>query len=176
MSRIYFAFSPVIDLVKIGRANNVAKRLTAIRTGCPYRLNLISVSPGGAVEEARLHGAFRKWCKGGEWFLAVRGVLEAAEALNDHDMLAEELARLPINRRRYMEIDMSKTTPLERAVDKAGGQSAFARLHGVSQPTVWAWVRQGKPLPAEYVLATERELGISRHDLRPDLYPRESAA
>lgn len=71
---------------------------------------------------------------------------------------------------------MSKQSPLERAVEKAGGQSAFARLHGVSQPTVWAWVRQAKPLPAEHVLRTEAECGISRHDLRPDIYPRESAA
>jgi DNA-binding transcriptional regulator YdaS (Cro superfamily) len=66
--------------------------------------------------------------------------------------------------------------PLERAVDLVGGQSAFARLHGVSQPTVWAWLKQRKPLPAEYVLRTESETGISRHDLRPDLYPREQAA
>ena len=61
-------------------------------------------------------------------------------------------------------------------MELAGGQSAFARLHGVSQPTVWAWLKQGKPLPAECVLATERETGISRHDLRPDLYPRDEAA
>lgn len=71
---------------------------------------------------------------------------------------------------------MSKKTPLERAVDKVGGQSAFARLHGVSQPTVWAWIKQGKPLPAEYVLLTEKETGISRHELRGDLYPREDQA
>jgi len=65
---------------------------------------------------------------------------------------------------------------LERAVEKAGGQSAFSRMHGVSQPTVWAWLNQGKPLPAEFVLETERQTGISRHDLRPDIYPREDAA
>jgi DNA-binding transcriptional regulator YdaS (Cro superfamily) len=70
---------------------------------------------------------------------------------------------------------MAKTA-LEIAVEKVGGQSAFARLHSVSQPTVWAWLRNGKPLPAEYVLTTERETGVSRHDLRPDLYPREDAA
>ena len=67
-------------------------------------------------------------------------------------------------------------TALERAVRKSGGQSAFARLHGVSQPTVWAWLKQGKPLPAELVLKTEAATGISRHDLRPDLYPREQSA
>ena len=68
------------------------------------------------------------------------------------------------------------TNPLARAVDLAGGQSAFARLHGVSQPTVWAWLKHGKRLPAEFVLATERETGVSKHDLRPDLYPREAPA
>jgi DNA-binding transcriptional regulator YdaS (Cro superfamily) len=65
---------------------------------------------------------------------------------------------------------------LERAVEKAGGQSAFARLHSVSQPTVWAWINSTKRLPAEFVLETERQTGVSRHDLRPDIYPREDAA
>lgn len=49
-------------------------------------------------------------------------------------------------------------------------------MHGVSQPTVWAWLNQNKPLPAEFVLKTEAETGISRHELRPDIYPREDAA
>jgi DNA-binding transcriptional regulator YdaS (Cro superfamily) len=66
---------------------------------------------------------------------------------------------------------MAKTA-LERAVTKLGGQSGFARFHGVSQPTVWAWIKQGKPIPAEMVLRTEAATGISRHDLRPDIYPR----
>ncbi len=67
-------------------------------------------------------------------------------------------------------------TALTRAVNKTGGQSAFARLHGVSQPTVWAWLKQGKSLPAEFVLKTEEATGISRHELRPDIYPVEDAA
>jgi DNA-binding transcriptional regulator YdaS (Cro superfamily) len=52
----------------------------------------------------------------------------------------------------------------------------MGRLLGVSQPTVWAWLRKGKPLPAEYVLKVEAATGISRHQLRPDLYPPEEAA
>lgn len=65
---------------------------------------------------------------------------------------------------------------LERAVAEVGSQSAFARFVGVSQPTVWAWLNDGKLLPAEYVLKVEAETGVSRHDLRPDIYPREDAA
>jgi len=65
---------------------------------------------------------------------------------------------------------------LARAVEKVGSQSAFAKLLGVSQPSVWAWLKYDKPLPAEFVLKTETETGISRHELRPDLYPREDEA
>lgn len=64
-------------------------------------------------------------------------------------------------------------TALQRAVAKAGGQSALARMCGVSQPSVWAWLARGKKLPGEYVLLVERETGVSRHELRPDLYPIE---
>lgn len=35
-------------------------------------------------------------------------------------------------------------------------------------------ISQWKRVPAERVLDVERVTGISRHDLRPDLYPRES--
>lgn len=36
-------------------------------------------------------------------------------------------------------------------------------------------VGQWKRVPAERVLHVERVTGVSRHDLRPDLYPREAA-
>lgn len=66
---------------------------------------------------------------------------------------------------------------LKLALEKAGSQSALARICGVTQPTVWGWLNAGrKILPGEYVLSVERETGVSRHDLRPDLYPREDAA
>jgi DNA-binding transcriptional regulator YdaS (Cro superfamily) len=54
-----------------------------------------------------------------------------------------------------------------------GNQSKFAAAIGTSQQNISNWVRDGKSLPAEFVLPTERETGVSRHDLRPDLYPRE---
>ena len=65
---------------------------------------------------------------------------------------------------------------LKRAVEILGGQSAMARLLGLAQTSVWAWLRKGKLLPPEHVLAVEEATGISRHDLRPDIYPREASA
>lgn len=54
-------------------------------------------------------------------------------------------------------------------------QSRFAAAIGTSQQLVSYWLKNGKPLPAEFVLETEKVTGISRHDLRPDLYPREES-
>lgn len=65
------------------------------------------------------------------------------------------------------------TEALIAAVSIAGGQSAFARLVGVSQTSVWRWIENRKLLPAEHVLCAEHGTGVSRHDLRPDLYPRD---
>lgn len=56
-------------------------------------------------------------------------------------------------------------------------QSELARICGVAQPTVWGWVNKGRGIiPAEYVLAVERATGISRTELRPDLYPVADSA
>jgi DNA-binding transcriptional regulator YdaS (Cro superfamily) len=49
----------------------------------------------------------------------------------------------------------------------------MARLCGVTQPAVWKWMNERKVLPAEHVRAVEAATGISRGQLRPDLYPPE---
>lgn len=72
---------------------------------------------------------------------------------------------------------MSKNpTPFEAlktAVERAGSQAELARLCGVTQPAVWKWVQSSKRVPAEFVLAVEAATGVSIHDLRPDIYPRD---
>lgn len=55
--------------------------------------------------------------------------------------------------------------------DAAGSDSQMARDLGVAQPKVWRWINQSKQLPSEFVLAAERIYGVSRHWLRPDIYP-----
>lgn len=64
---------------------------------------------------------------------------------------------------------------LKAAVAKAdGNQSRFAREIGTSQQLVSYWLNNGKALPGEFVLPAERAGFGSRHDIRPDLYPREN--
>lgn len=66
---------------------------------------------------------------------------------------------------------MSKEA-LKKAIEKAGGQTALAEAIGKTQGHVSNWLRRDK-VPPEMVLPIEGATGISRHDLRPDLYPRE---
>ncbi len=52
----------------------------------------------------------------------------------------------------------------------------MGRLLGLSQAAVSKWVRLGHALPAEHVLKVEEATGLSRHALRPDIYPVEAAS
>ncbi|WP_349256594.1 YdaS family helix-turn-helix protein [Allosphingosinicella sp.] len=62
-----------------------------------------------------------------------------------------------------------------RCVAAARSQSAFERATGAKQQKVSYWLRKKMLLPGEYVLAAESAYGVSRHDLRPDLYPLPAA-
>lgn len=63
---------------------------------------------------------------------------------------------------------MNKTA-IETAVAIAGSQSELARRIGVRQGYIWKWLRSGK-VPAERVLAIEAATGVSRNQLRPDVF------
>ncbi len=56
---------------------------------------------------------------------------------------------------------------LEKAIGSVGGVRALARSLGISQPAISSWKR----VPADRVLSVEATTGISRSDLRPDIYP-----
>jgi len=63
-----------------------------------------------------------------------------------------------------------KKSAAEKAAEKVGGQSALARLLGCTPQAVQRMCATGR-IPAERVLAIEEATGVSRHALRPDLYP-----
>lgn len=65
---------------------------------------------------------------------------------------------------------------LEKACEKVGGQLPLAKKINTSQSQVWYWLTRSKNgVAAEYVLPIEEATGISRHALRPDLYPEQRA-
>lgn len=66
------------------------------------------------------------------------------------------------------------TSAFEKAIDLVGSQSEMARRLGKKQGHVWKWRRDG--VPAEYVIRVETATNgaVSRHELRPDIYPLEN--
>lgn len=76
-----------------------------------------------------------------------------------------------------MGIEDRLDSPLANAVRAAGGQSRFARLIGRSQPYVHGLLRDGKELPPkEAKLVDAAKIGVSKEDLCPDIFGRETPA
>ncbi len=61
---------------------------------------------------------------------------------------------------------------LKKAVAAAGGQTALANRIGSTQGHISKWLERDY-VPPEFVLTIERATGVSRHELRPDIYPVE---
>jgi DNA-binding transcriptional regulator YdaS (Cro superfamily) len=74
-----------------------------------------------------------------------------------------------------MEKHLTRFEALKLAISRATTQKAFAESIGISGARVSQLIAQSKQLPAEYVLTVERIYGVSRHNLRPDIYPRSLA-
>lgn len=53
-----------------------------------------------------------------------------------------------------------------KAAGKSGGVVALARELGIKHTALYSWTR----VPAERVLDIERITGVSRHELRPDIF------
>jgi DNA-binding transcriptional regulator YdaS (Cro superfamily) len=64
---------------------------------------------------------------------------------------------------------MELETPIRRAASAVGNPYRLARLMGLSHVAVAKWLRLGRP-PAERCLEIERLTGVSRYELRPDIY------
>lgn len=67
---------------------------------------------------------------------------------------------------------------LKRAKEILGSQRALAEAVGRKQPTVHGILNGGERVPAEWCLPIERATNgeITRHQLRPDLYPTDEEA
>lgn len=77
---------------------------------------------------------------------------------------------------------------LNEAVSKAGGQTALANAitalikpnsedeKPVKQGHVHKWLTRDHRCSPAHVLKVEKVTGVSRHRLRPDLYPKEETA
>jgi DNA-binding transcriptional regulator YdaS (Cro superfamily) len=62
-----------------------------------------------------------------------------------------------------------------RQLLKLHGAAAISAKLGVSDKTVWAWVRGDRRITAERAIQIEREFHVPRSSLRPDLWRSSNA-
>ena len=58
---------------------------------------------------------------------------------------------------------------IDEAIALAGGGAELARALGLQRQAIYQWTR----IPPHHVLKIEALTGVSRHRLRPDIYPIE---
>jgi DNA-binding transcriptional regulator YdaS (Cro superfamily) len=57
---------------------------------------------------------------------------------------------------------------IAEAISKAGGPTKLGRALGITRQAVEQW--KGRVVPPEHVLAIEKLTGVTRYELRPDIY------
>jgi len=85
---VYFIGNVEKQLVKIGHSVNIEKRITALRTGFPYKLNILKVVSGDYYIERKLHDKFKYLRLEGEWFELNNDLLNFIN-LSEEDILEE---------------------------------------------------------------------------------------
>jgi DNA-binding transcriptional regulator YdaS (Cro superfamily) len=70
---------------------------------------------------------------------------------------------------------MKYLAALKKAINIKGGQVALSKAIGTTQGHVWNWLNRDRQIPAEYVIPIEKAVNgaVTRHELRPDIYPKE---
>lgn len=145
---IYFAKNEFGD-IKIGFSCNPKKRLTSLKKEYRCDIVILAYINGSREDESLLHNRFSHLRFKGEWFHASHDLLSYISSLKNE--LCDEQAII------------------DRAIIAGGGQANLAKKLGVSRQAINQWKR----IPDLKILDVERHTGISRHELRPDIFGRE---
>lgn len=87
---IYFVQSEHGGEIKIGRAEDVARRLVGLQVGRPDKLVLLAAAAAPAAQERALHARFAPHRAKGEWFYPTPELVELANAVSERGAAAIE--------------------------------------------------------------------------------------
>ncbi len=90
---LYFIQSEHGGPIKIGRADDVAKRLVQMQTSRPDTLVILATAPGAYEDERRLHDAFATNREKGEWFSPSPGLLALIRDVGTTGHVSRDLSR-----------------------------------------------------------------------------------
>lgn len=171
---VYFVRSGEDGPVKIGYAADVLERVHGLQAGNPELLTIVRIVSGSRNVEARLHRHFADIRIRGEWFKYSDEMLE----IHPDELPVASQPAYASQRLARAGGQLDGQDALARAIECIGGQAALARCLGKKQAHVWGWLFRSGRVPATMAIPIEKATGgkITRHDLRPDIYPREDVA
>jgi DNA-binding transcriptional regulator YdaS (Cro superfamily) len=156
---VYFIQAGASGPIKIGHTQSMSMRLDALQSGNPEVLRILAEAPGGQRQEYAIPRELAAHRMRAEWFHPTQEVLRMVERARSGDLPSYTS---PTSSPEHM--------ALLEAVRRAGSQAALARRINNWQGSISYRVRNGLRAPAHWCLPIERELGVPRHQLRPDLF------
>lgn len=149
---VYWVQAGRNGLVKVGWADDVAKRIKQLQTGCPEIIILLRIENGERTLEATLHRYYRGKHHRAEWFAL------------DRDDVAVDLMTLPPPRLRYVpkqatgqararstaKVLSGAATHADVILALGGPKDVAPLLSGVSANSVACWCKPGRIIPARF--------------------------
>jgi DNA-binding transcriptional regulator YdaS (Cro superfamily) len=154
---LYLAAARPLNVVKIGFANDVRRRLLLIGAACPAPIELLATRDGDKPLEFAIHRTARPWHVHGEWFRLDPGVETAFLS-----------TPVPVRQRDGIHAE------IEAAIAIVGSQRRLAELTGLAQQMVSKLLYKERGISAETAVAIERATDgkVARSALRPDLWTK----
>lgn len=164
---IYMIEAPALGLCKVGYAVKPEARLAAGQAFIPSPVKLAAVRDGSRKLEKVVHRLCYHLRAHGEWF-------HRPDEVRQHFFAAQEP---PSERWR----STAPATICTKIIRDAGGPAKLAAClnEAGGKPITPQAVSQWRRVPAERVIAIEAICGVSRHEVRPDIFgpaPKETAA
>lgn len=87
LTTVYFIAAVDAGVIKIGRTNNIDKRLATLRTFSPVELKLVCTVNYDDGLEKRIHQHLKEYRSHGEWFYADKPVLDFIRGYQQHGIV-----------------------------------------------------------------------------------------
>jgi hypothetical protein len=160
---IYFIQAGKDGPIKIGWSVEPERRLQDLQCAHYETLHIVRLMDAEKPSERLIHQMLQQYHIRGEWFRSVKEVIEIPPPLVNKPVVSP-VVNGPVSAPGQAHAEAKR---------RVGGSAALGRLLGLTRQAVNQW---SDKVPVLYVLEIERITGVSKHDLRPDIYPREDVA
>lgn len=152
-------------LVKLGFSEKPKARFSKIASDSPMPCVLLGVWPGDRGDESNIHQRFSQFRVNREWFSLTDeiGAFIQANAIEDADRdgRSRKANRVAPGMEQFRA--WRKSLP-------GNSMAEAARLLGVSAVQVFRYEKGSRKISPHKCVEVERITGISRHELRPDIF------